>query len=144
MITIYTYNGNVVKDSTTGKWFTKPSGPGPTPPAPVVIQPDIPPNQSQFQEYSKFNGPANQGILDYNTTYQLNYPNGIDWVYIYYIRNEEYNMLYEDKASYLQTFSISGWGLKETAWNNTSYLYIRAEDRSGNTIYQPVTLTPVS
>ena len=31
MITIYTYNGNVVKDSTTGKWFTKPSGPGPGP-----------------------------------------------------------------------------------------------------------------
>lgn len=29
MITIYTYNGNVVKDITTGKWLTKKENPGP-------------------------------------------------------------------------------------------------------------------
>ena len=146
MITIYTYNGNVVKDSTTGKWFTKPSGPGPSPPA-EDIEPDYVPDQSQYTSYTGYLGPGASGNkLDYNTTYTINYPDG------YNILELAISIIHGNNWTWLDidnvqpppnTIKLSDY-LTSSQWNDTKILCLTLFDNSYEPIYQPITLTPVS
>lgn len=142
MSTVYTFNSKVLKNTSTDKWLAKKE----TPPAPVVIQPDSVPDQSQSNPYTAYNGPKMSGDkLDYNTTYTINYPSG------YTIRELNIGISYGNNwqwsdIAYTQpppnTINLSDY-LTSSQWNDTNVLCFKLLDSYNQTIYVPITLTPV-
>lgn len=147
MSTIYTLNGKVLKNSANDKWLTKKEAP----PTPSYIVPDGVPDPDAEQggiSDTSYYGPLLGGNkLDYNTTYQINYPTGITInninIYTAHGSGWEYRGIVNGSPSSITTLKLSDY-LTSSQWNDTQILCITLKDSSSQTIYEPTTLTPVS
>lgn len=107
MITIYTYNGNVVKDSTTGKWFTKPSGPGPGP-GPL---PPIPANTVRVRT-SDGNVPFKAMYTSYETATLVS---GTTDVYDVYKSGTSFKNLLRESFNVVEVLGANTTGITDTS-----------------------------
>lgn len=122
----------------------------PSPPTPSYIEPDgVPDPDGEYGAigWTTYNGPKQySNKLDYNTTYQINYPTGVTITYIQiyssYGNGWEYRGITSGSPNSITTLKLSDY-LTSSQWNDTQVISIQIQN-NGNDIYEPTTLTPVS
>ena len=147
MSTIYTFNNKVLKNSVNDKWLIKKE----VPPTPSYIEPDgVPDPNAPYGgvDNTSYNGPQLGGNkLDYNTTYQINYPIGVTInnikIWVAYGSTWSELEIINGSPSSITTIKLSDY-LTSSQWDDTQVLCLALKNSSSQPIYEPTTLTPIS